>query len=182
MPDDYKSVLSINHVYQIPLGRDRKYLTQGVLSYILGDWNLSGIWTAQTGPHFTAILGTNVSNSAGGGNQRPNRIGNGNLAPDQRSIYHWFDTGAFAPPPPFTFGNSGTGILVGPGYFDVDLSMVRQFRITERFRLDLRSEWFNAFNRANFNSPNASIQTAQAGVISSTLPSRIIQMAVKVSF
>ena len=182
--DDYKSVLSINHVYQIPLGRDRKYLTQGPLSYILGDWNLSGIWTAQTGPHFTAILGTNVSNSAGGGTQRPNRVGNGNLPSDQRSIFHWFDTStaSFIAPPQYTFGNSGTGILVGPGYFDVDLSLVRQFRVTERFGLDLRSEWFNAFNRANFNPPNSTIGTPQAGIISSTLPARIIQMAVKLSF
>jgi hypothetical protein len=48
--------------------------------------------------------------------------------------------------------------------------------------LDLRSEWFNAFNRANFNAPNATIGTAQAGVINSTLPARIIQMAAKVTF
>lgn len=182
MPDDYKSVLSINHVYQIPVGRDRKYLTQGPLSYILGDWNLSGIWSATTGPHFTPILGTNVSNSAGGGDQRPNVVGNPTLPSGQRSVYDWFNLGAFAVPPQYTFGNSGTGILVGPGYFDVDLSVVRHFRITERFGMDLRSEWFNAFNRANFNPPNATIGTAQAGVISSTLPARIIQMAVKFSF
>ncbi|MBV8828882.1 MAG: hypothetical protein JO108_06595, partial [Acidobacteriaceae bacterium] len=181
-PDDYKSVLSVNHVYQIPLGRNRKYLTQGPLSYILGNWDLSGIWTAQTGPRFTAVLGTNVSNSAGGGTQRPNRSADGNLPSDQRSIYHWFDTSAFSTPAQYTFGNSGTGILVGPGYFNVDLSLVRHFPLTERFGLDLRSEWFNSFNRANFNPPNATIGTPQAGVISSTLPARIIQMAVKLSF
>jgi hypothetical protein len=182
MPDDYKSVLSINHVYQIPLGHDRKYLTQGPLSYILGDWNLSGIWSAQTGPRFTPILGTSVSNSAGGGDQRPNSIASGNLPSGQRSIYQWFNTSAFVAPPQYTFGNSGTGILTGPGYFDVDLSLVRHFALTERFGMDLRSEWFNAFNRANFNPPNATIGTAQAGVISSTFPARIIQMAVKISF
>jgi hypothetical protein len=99
-----------------------------------------------------------------------------------QSIDHWFDTAAFTAPSLYSFGNSGTGILTGPGYFNVDLSLVRRFRIREKFALDLRSEWFNAFNHANFNAPNAAIGTGQAGVISSTLPARIIQMAVKVTF
>ena len=181
-PDDYKHVLSINHVYQLPFGHNRAYLTHGPLAYIVGGWDLSGIWTVQSGQRFTALLGTNVSNSSGGGTQRPNRTGDGNLPSDQRSITHWFDTGAFSAPPLYTFGNSGTGTLVGPGYFNADLSLVRHFPVKERFGVDLRTEWFNSFNRANFNVPNATIGTAQAGVISSTFPARIIQMAVKVTF
>jgi hypothetical protein len=180
-PDDLKHVLSINHVYELPFGRDRTHLTHGPLAYVLGDWNLSGIWSAQSGAHFTPVLGTNVSNSAGGGTQRPNRIANGNLTSGQ-TINHWFDTTAFVAPSQYTFGNSGTGILTGPIYFDVDLSIVRRFRLSERFALDTRGEFFNTFNRANFNTPNASIGTAQAGVISSTLPARVIQVALKVSF
>ena len=100
----------------------------------------------------------------------------------QQTIDHWFDTSAFVPPPQFTFGNSGTGILTGPSYFNVDLGLVRHFALTERFGLDLRGEWFNAFNHANFNVPNASIGTGQAGVISSTFPARIVQLAAKVTF
>jgi Carboxypeptidase regulatory-like domain len=182
--DDYKHVLSINHVFELPFGRDRKYLRQGPAAWILGDWNLSGIWTAQSGPRFTPILGTSVSNSSGGGSQRPNRIASGNLSSGQ-TIDHWFDTSAFVAPTVYTFGNSGTGILTGPGYFDVDLSLVRHFPIRERFGLDVRSEWFNTFNRANFNAPasgGVTIGTAQAGAISSTFPARIIQMAVKVTW
>ncbi|MBV9083692.1 MAG: carboxypeptidase regulatory-like domain-containing protein, partial [Acidobacteriaceae bacterium] len=112
-PDDYTHVLSINHVYELPFGHDRKYFTHGPLGYILGDWNINGIWTAQSGGRFTAVLGTNVSNSAGGGAQRPNRLRNGNLPSGQRTIAHWFDTSAFTAPTAFTFGNSGTGILRG---------------------------------------------------------------------
>ena len=82
----------------------------------------------------------------------------------------------------YTFGNSGTGILTGPGYFDVDLGVVRVFPITERVRLNFRAEAFNAFNRANFNAPNATIGTASAGVISSTQPARVLQLALKVVF
>jgi hypothetical protein len=180
-PDDYKHVLSFNHVYELPFGPHRTHLTSGPLAYILGDWNVSGIWSAQSGGHFTPVLGTNISNSAGGGTQRPNRVANGNLSSGQ-SIYHWFNTTAFVAPAQYTFGNSGTGILTGPIYFDVDLSVVRRFHVTERFALDLRGEFFNTLNRANFSNPNATIGTAQAGVISSTLPARVIQVAVKLSF
>ncbi len=179
--DAYRHVFSLNHVYELPFGRDRDYLKTGPLAYILGGWNISGIWSVQSGGHFTPVLGTAVSNSAGGGTQRPNRMASGSLASGQ-SIDHWFDTAAFTAPSLYSFGNSGTGILTGPGYFNVDLSLVRRFRIREKFALDLRSEWFNAFNHVNFNAPNATIGTGQAGVISSTLPARIIQMAVKVTF
>jgi hypothetical protein len=182
VPDDFKHVLAINHVYQVPFGPHRGHLNSGLWSAILGNWDINGIWSAHTGPRFTPILGTNVSNSSGGGNQRPNRIASGVLPGGQQSVDRWFDTSAFVAPAIYTFGNSGTGILVGPGYFNVDLGIVRQFPITERVGLNFRAEAFNAFNRTNFNAPNASIGTAQAGIINGALPARIIQLAVKMVF
>jgi hypothetical protein len=180
-PDDFTHVLTFNHLYQLPFGPKRTYLNHGLWSAVLGDWDVNGIWSYHSGMRFTPILGTNVSNSSGGGSQRPNRTASGNLSSGQ-TIYHWFDTSAFAAPALYTFGNSGTGILTGPGYFDVDLGVVRTFRLTERFALNARAEAFNAFNRANFNAPNATIGTASAGVISGTLPARVIQLALKLAF
>jgi hypothetical protein len=180
--DSFRHVLTVNHVYDLPFGRHRKYLQHGALASILGDWTVNGIWTVQSGAPFTPFLGTNVSNSAGGGTQRPNRVGSGDLPEGQQSIDRWFDTTAFTAPSQFTFGNSGTGILIGPSNFNLDLGLVRHFVIKERFGLDIRGEWFNAFNHANFNNPNASIGTAQAGVISSAAPARISQLAAKVTF
>jgi hypothetical protein len=189
MPDDYKHVLSVNHAYELPFGVGRKFVNHGPLGYVLAGWDLNGIWSAYSGGRFTAILGTNVSNQSGGGDQRPNRIGSGILPAGQRNISHWFNINDFVAPAQYTFGNSGTGILTGPGYFDADLALHRTFRITERFRLTYRSEWFNSFNHANFSNPNATIGTAPAGTISSTQSSnggtqsaRIIQMALKLEF
>ena len=85
-------------------------------------------------------------------------------------------------PPQFTFGNAGNRILEGPGYFNVDLGVHRNFRITERVRMSFRWEMFNAFNRANFLVPNAAIGAAPAGQISGTLPARIMQMGLKLNF
>jgi hypothetical protein len=181
-PDDYTHVFTLNHVYQLPFGPGRQHLTRGPAAWILGGWDINGIWSAHTGGRFTPVLGTNVSNSSGGGTQRPNRIASGNLPSGQQTIAHWFDTTAFVAPAAYAFGNSGTGILTGPGYFDLDLGIVRTIPITERVGLNLRGEAFNAFNRANFNNPNATIGTAPAGTISSTQPARIIQLAAKIVF
>ncbi len=180
-PDDLRHNLVVNHVYDLPFGNGRKYLTSGPLAYVVGGWNFSGVWSLHSGTPFTPTYASNVSNSAGGGSQRPNRIGTGKLQSGQ-SINRWFDTTAFVAPALYTFGNSGTGILTGPGYFDVDLSLVRRFTWHDRYGLDLRGEAFNAFNRANFNGPNSTIGTSSAGVISGTSSARVGQVAVKLSF
>ena len=180
-PDDYRHTLVINHVYELPFGKDRKYLNTGWVSGLAGPWNFSGIWTLYSGGRFTPIYGTNVSNSTGGGDQRPDRIGIGNLSTG-RSIEHWFNTADFVAPQAYTFGNSGTGILTGPGYFNVNLTLERHLIVRNRFDLDFRGEAFNAFNRANFSNPNATIGTSSAGIISSTSAARILQVALKASF
>ena len=135
-----------------------------------------------TGQRFTPVLASGVSNSSGGGSERPNRAGNGNLPSGQQTIDRWFDTSAFVIPAQYTFGNAGTGILVGPGLFNVDFGIHRNFVLTERFKLNFRGEMFNALNRANFNVPNASIGNAQAGQISGTGPARVMQMGLKLLF
>ena len=180
-PDDYRHTFVFNHVYDLPFGHGRKLLNSGPLSYIVGPWNLSGIWSLNSGSPFTVYYGTTVSNSAGGGTQRPNRIGSGKLSKGQ-SINQWFDTAAFAAPALYTFGNSGTGILTGPGYFNVDLTLERHFLFHNRYNLAFRGEAFNAFNHANFNNPNATIGTAPAGHISGTSAARVLQLALKLAF
>jgi Carboxypeptidase regulatory-like domain len=181
-PEDRRHVFTLNHVYELPFGTGRRWLNNGALGYIVGNWNLSGIWSLASGEHFTPTLATAVSNSAGGGGDRPNRIRDGNLDGSERTIDRWFDVGAFVAPAQFTFGNAGRGILVGPGNYNVDLGVHRNFRFTEQWRMSLRWEMFNAFNRANFGTPNAAIGNANAGQISTTAPARIMQLALKLSF
>jgi hypothetical protein len=181
-PEDRRHVFTLNHVYELPFGTGRRWLNNGALGYIVGNWNLSGIWSLASGEHFTPTLATAVSNSAGGGGDRPNRIRDGNLDGSERTIDRWFDVGAFVAPAQFTFGNAGRGILVGPGNYNVDLGVHRNFRFTEQWRMSLRWEMFNAFNRANFGTPNAAIGNANVGQISTTAPARIMQLALKLSF
>jgi hypothetical protein len=132
-----------------------------------------------SGERFTPSLAASVSNSAGGGGDRPNRIADGKLPESERTIDRWFDLDAFAVPEQFTFGNAGRGILIGPGSFNVDLGIQREFPIDEIRRLQVRWEMFNAFNRANFSNPTAAIGNPTAGQISATDPARVMQVALK---
>jgi hypothetical protein len=91
-----------------------------------------------SGERFTSTLAGAVSNSAGGGGDRPNRIADGNLPEGQRTIDRWFDIAAFVPQPQFTFGNSGRGILIGPGMFNVDLGIQREFPVDDTRRFQFR--------------------------------------------
>ena len=123
-----------------------------------------------------------VAGGASGRKDRPNRIRDGNLDSSERTIDRWFDDRAFVAPGQFTFGNAGRGILVAPGNYNVDLGVHRNFRFNEQWRMSLRWEMFNAFNRANFGTPNAAIGNANVGQISTTAPARIMQLALKLSF
>lgn len=181
MADDLRHTFVFNHVYELPFGRGRKYLNSGIAATLLGGWDFSGVWSLHSGSPFTVFYGSNVSNSSGGGTQRPNRIASGKLS-SGKTITKWFDTSAFVAPAIYTYGNSGSGILEGPGYFNVDLTLEKQFHITERYVVTLRGESFNTFNRANFNNPNATIGTPLAGVISSTQQPRVLQVAAKIDF
>jgi len=180
--EDRHHVAIVSHVYELPFGKGRQFASQGTLGHIIGNWDVSGAWTMYSGSYFTPTLGSPVSNSAGGGPQRPDRIGDGNLPTGQRTIDRWFDLNAFATPRQFTFGNSANFVLIGPGYFNTDLGVHRNFQVGERAKLSFRWEMFNSFNRANFNNPNATTGTAPAGQISGTLPARIMQFGLKLNF
>jgi len=84
--------------------------------------------------------------------------------------------------PAGTFGNAGRTSLVAPGYFDVDASVTRSFNITERQRLELRFEFFNSLNHANFQAPDNYVSDASFGQILSDVSPRILQFAIKYTF
>jgi hypothetical protein len=185
---DLRRRLSVSYSYEFP-GRQGKGLPaeRRFLRMLLGGWSTHGIVTAQTGRPFTAALLPELDNSntgmaslGFGANDRPNRLGSGKLerpGPDR-----WFDVSAFAPAPYGNFGNSGRNILDGPGYQDVSLSLTKDSVLRESLNLQLRAEFFNAFNRANFDLPNTFWGTPAFGRISSAASPRRIQFGVKVIF
>ena len=111
----------------------------------------------------------NTDLSATGTTARPNRIADGALPAEQRSVKQWFNTGAFVAPSCIWFGNSGRGVVRGPGFLDLDLGIICNFHVNERFRLQFRAESFNLLNHPNLGLPNFNIGNPLAGNITTTI-------------
>ena len=176
-------------LYDLPFGRGRRWVTRGWAEKLAGGWQINSILSTQVGMPLTLTAAQNLTQSLGGGS-RPNRSCNGALNGDSRSILQWFDRSCFTAAPQHQFGNSGVGILRGPGMFNVDLSLFKTIAFTDRFRLQFRAEAFNVANHTNFGLPGLAVGVGTLGVISSTAGSaldpvggpRIVQLALKLMF
>ena len=168
-------------VWELPFGKGRPFATSGVLSAVAGGWQLSGIWSAQTGLPYSVTL--NFDPTATGTTARPHRIRDGALPEAQRDPARWFDLEAFVAPPALSFGNAGRNILRAPGRFNLDLGVARMFPITERLNLQFRGEFFNLTNTPQLGLPGMTIGTPQAGIIGTVVnPERQIQLALRLSW
>ncbi len=185
---DVRHRLSVSYIYDLPFGKGRKYLSgNGGWSTFLSGWQTAGIVTAQTGRPFTVALirefdnsGTGFSALGFGANDRPNLVGDpqsGNSTPER-----WFNTAAFAFPPPGTFGNAGRNIVDGPGFQSVNASLIKNTNLTESVNLQLRAEVFNLFNHPNFNLPDNFLGSPTFGQITSARDPRHIQLGIKLLF
>jgi Carboxypeptidase regulatory-like domain/TonB dependent receptor len=172
--------------YELPFGKGQAMLNSSRASdLVLGGWHLGGILSFGSGFPFSPLLGYDPSNTGSQGLVRSNRVANGNLPASQRSPDNWFDLNAFPLPNDFTFGNAGRNVLEGPGSIFSDMSLRKQFAITENQRLEFRAEFFNVLNHPNFAQPDNFIDDGpgSAAVITSTAaPMRQIQFALKYSF
>jgi hypothetical protein len=142
-------------VYEIPFGKS----LHGVAAGVLKGWQTNGILTLRSGFPFT-ITGGDLN--TGGTPIRPDRIADGRLSADQRSRKRWFDPSAFrrvtcnipGRPELCHYGSAGKAILDSPGLRNLDFSLFKNFVIRENFRLQFRSEFFNALNTPYFGQPN----------------------------
>jgi hypothetical protein len=183
---DIKHRFSESLNYALPIGAGRRIsFGSGVANNLLGGWQMNGILVIQSGLPFTPTLATSVSNSGG---SRPDRVQVGELTSGQ-TIDRWFDTSfntpgaAWATPAQFTYGNGGRNILRGPGRWNLDYSVFKEFAITEKYRLQFRSEFFNIFNHPQFDLPNPTIGNPSAGKITATVGNpRDIQFSLRLHF
>jgi hypothetical protein len=97
-------------------------------------------------------------------------------------ISRFFDTSLFRQNEAGTFGNSGKNVLRGPRYFNTDLGILKNTRVTERVNVQFRAEFFNVFNNVNFRLPNATLTSASLGRITTAFDPRIIQFGLKLAF
>jgi hypothetical protein len=171
--------------YDLPVKFGNKYLNAA-----LSGWQAGGIITQQTGQPFTVNFNGDRA-VTGQLNQRPNLVADANLPDDQRRVEQWFNTSAFVVAPVGTLGTAGRNILEGPGTHIVDFSLLKNIPLTERQRLQFRSEFFNLFNNVNFDFPErfcggtvtgAPCSAATFGRVTAARDPRILQFALKYLF
>ena len=179
----------------------------GIKKALVSGWQTNMIAVWQTGKPFSIINNGSgaadsqieadgLSHSYGnfavpqnsGGNDRPNTIGNTHLA--HKTLQEYFNTAAFAPQPLGTIGNTQRNSMVGPNFRHVDLSLFKNFPVTERVNLQFRVESFNISNTPNFyiannNSGNQELGNGAFGTVSAVDPNyspREYQFVLKVQF
>jgi len=131
--------------------------------YLVNGWQFNAIVTLDSALPFTVLSGTDRSLS-GIGNDYADVVGNPARPPGVSSIQEYFNTAAFTPAATGTFGTAGRNDLRGPNYFDIDLSIFKDFNFTERWCLQFCSEAFNVENRTNLQNPTATCRRALLAV------------------
>lgn len=193
---DRTHVFTTNFVYELPFGKNKAFNLGSIGNAVLGGFQFGGIYTRQSGTPLTIIqgAGTYVRNGVSITTSadpldtlitvRPNLLCDPNLSRSDRGVTGWFDTNCFDPltTTSTSFGNSGRGIVRGPGIHLLDLSVYRTIRFTESFNLQLRAEAFNIFNWVNYGNPNTTLGNALFGRITTARDPRIIQFGIKLNF
>jgi hypothetical protein len=169
-------VFSVATIYELPFGQGKHFLSNvsRPVNYIVGGWELANNTYLMSG------LGFSVSYSECGldtdsGVCFLNKVGSTGVS--NQNQYHWFavasvplaangqTSGPWQRPLFGTFGDSGRNTLIGPGWFDSDLSVIKSFPIKEQMRIEFRAEAYNVFNHANLANPNSCVDCGGAGQI-----------------
>jgi outer membrane receptor protein involved in Fe transport len=184
-PSDFfsKHIASLSWVWDLPALQR----SNAALRAVAGGWQVNGGISLRSGTTINVVTGADNALS-GTPNQRPNVSGNPILSSDRPKaarILAWFDRTVFTAPATGAYGDVGRNALMGPSAATTNLAVFKTFRIPgrEALRLQFRSEFFNVFNTANLNNPNASLSSgAQMGRITASDSGRVIQFALKFLF
>lgn len=175
----------VNFNYELPFGKGKKFGSSwnGITDAFLGGWQTNGILTLNSGQPLIFSQTTNNSFSFGG-YQRPDVTG-ADARIENRSIDRWFDTAQFAPARAYTFGNiSRTHSNLRKDFTrNLDFSIFKNVRFTERFNLQIRGEAFNLTNTPIFGAPNTNVESGAFGTITTQdNPPRSVQIGLKLLF
>ncbi|MBV9744190.1 MAG: hypothetical protein JO099_10525 [Acidobacteriia bacterium] len=160
-----------------------KLTGSGLFSHLLSNWNLAPLVRYQSGLPVNPITGTDNS-LTGVNNDRPDVVSNQNTYTNAPHglFYQYVNPKLYTANPRGTYGDAGHNSLRGPGYFDIDVALAREFHIKERLTLVARGEAFNVLNHPNFGLPNGNIASSSFGQITTALDPRILQGSMKLVF
>ena len=173
--------LVVSGVWELPQFKNSNVWVRSAV----GGWQQNFIFTAAKGVPFTVLSGVDNALMGIGGNFA-DLTGEDWRLPDGRSqsdqIAAWFNRGAFRTNAIGTIGNGGRNQLRGPGSWNLDYSLFKNFSVTERAKLQVRGEMFDVFNHTRFGNPVNTVTTPAFGSINSALDPRIVQLAANIIF
>ena len=176
-------------VWALPFGHGRRFASglSWPLEAVLGGWALSGINTMTAGQPINLTYDPSAAFQVTTANlvYRPNIVGNPLLPTDQRGPTQYFNKANVLAPASAAqpFGSAGRNIVAGFPYYNLDLGLHKQFPLWgESKKLEFRTEFFNALNKTNFSPPAGDISKGTFGTVTSTLPARQVQFALKLMF
>lgn len=184
---DVSRNLVVSGVYALPFGRGKRFGSSWnrLVDNFLGGYQMNGILSLHNGNPL-AFSANNVANILNPG-ERPNTSGedariSGRV---EDKLNRYFKASTFSQPAIYTFGNMSrtSGYLRSPGLRNIDLSIFKQFAVSDNVKTEFRAEAFNAFNTPQFGAPDTGVSSATFGVISSQINApRQIQLALKILF
>jgi hypothetical protein len=181
--------LIINHTYEFPFGEQRRFLNRGGFAgRVIGDWQISGITTLQTGTPFTAQVAGNQSNNNGSGvfaSERADATGQTVSLPGaERTTKDFFNTAAFALPASGQLGTAGRDTITGPGMVNINMSLGRFFTFPreKNLRAQFRIDSSNTFNHPNWSGIASTINSQNFGWITGVRAMRALTLSLRVNF
>ena len=183
---DLPNVFTAGWTWAVPIGKNHLSTGNGIADYALGNWQINGIATLESGRPYTIedsgdIANTGNFNFNGSGYERPNLVGNPTLA--HPTPQQWFNTAAFAAPAQYTYGDVGRNSMRTESFKNLDLSLFREFPAWESLKLQFRVDAFNTFNHPVWGVPNSCQNCQNFGVVSTTVNSaRQLQLSGKIVF
>jgi hypothetical protein len=182
-PEDIAHIFNAQLSVDLPVGHGRHFLSSSnrFVDAVLGGWQYAALLHIRSGTRFDIVTsdGTSLNN---GQTNRADRVGSGVLS--SPSVNEWFDTSAFViHSTPETYGNAGIDPLHADGQQQLDSSLSKTFRITERQQLQFRADAFNTFNHPNFAAPDNIVGDPSEGqVFSTSIDNRRMQFSLRYSF
>jgi hypothetical protein len=182
------SIFDVRHrfvssiLYELPFGPGKPWAQRGVPGALLGGWQITAIVNKSSGFPRDPAAGSDVPNT-GSQTYRPNLVSGQDPNDGPKTPQQWFNTAAFAVPAAFTYGNAGRNIVIGPGIFNTDASIIRNFMLGGSRSIQFRLEAFNLFNKPIWGDPVMAMSSPLYGQINTTRsPMRELQIGVKFAF